>query len=290
MKLLSIKDILVFTKSRISISVAISAVLGYLLSTETVDFHILYVFMATYLLASGSSALNQVHEWKYDEMMERTCKRPLPMKKITPKKGLMISISFLYKGLAILYFTSPTILSLLLGIAALVVYNLIYTPMKRKSSFAAIPGALIGAIPPAIGWTYGNINLLEPKLIALMLFFFIWQIPHFWLLLIIYKDQYKKAGFPVLTDLLTTEQISRISYVWIYALVLVGIFIPILENSVNFVSVSILILLSAFLVYRTRKLLKVVDNLNYYKFAFIQINIFVLSTTLVLSLNKLLNF
>ncbi len=290
MKLLSIKDILVFTKSRISISVAISAVLGYLLSTETVDFHILYVFMATYLLASGSSALNQVQEWKYDEMMERTCKRPLPMKKITPKKGLMISISFLYKGLAILYFTSPTILSLLLGIAALVVYNLIYTPMKRKSSFAAIPGALIGAIPPAIGWTYGNINLLEPKLIALMLFFFIWQIPHFWLLLIIYKDQYKKAGFPVLTDLLTTEQISRISYVWIYALVLVGIFIPILENSVNFVSVSILILLSAFLVYRTRKLLKVVDNPNYYKFAFIQINIFVLSTTLVLSLNKLLNF
>jgi protoheme IX farnesyltransferase len=270
--------------------VAISAVLGYLLSTETVDFHILYVFMATYLLASGSSALNQVQEWKYDEMMERTCKRPLPMKKITPKKGLMISISFLYKGLAILYFTSPTILSLLLGIAALVVYNLIYTPMKRKSSFAAIPGALIGAIPPAIGWTYGNINLLEPKLIALMLFFFIWQIPHFWLLLIIYKDQYKKAGFPVLTDLLTTEQISRISYVWIYALVLVGIFIPILENSVNFVSVSILILLSAFLVYRTRKLLKVVDNPNYYKFAFIQINIFVLSTTLVLSLNKLLNF
>lgn len=290
MKLLSIKDILVFTKSRISISVAISAVLGYLLSTETVDFHILYVFMATYLLASGSSALNQVQEWKYDEMMERTCKRPLPMKKITPKKGLMISISFLYKGLAILYFTSPTILSLLLGIAALVVYNLIYTPMKRKSSFAAIPGALIGAIPPAIGWTYGNINLLEPKLIALMLFFFIWQIPHFWLLLIIYKDQYKKAGFPVLTDLLTTEQISRISYVWIYALVLVGILIPILENSVNFVSVSILILLSAFLVYRTRKLLKVVDNPNYYKFAFIQINIFVLSTTLVLSLNKLLNF
>lgn len=290
MKLLSIKDILVFTKSRISISVAISAVLGYLLSTETVNFHILYVFMATYLLASGSSALNQVQEWKYDEMMERTNKRPLPMKKITPKKGLLISISFLYKGLAILYFTSPTILSLLLGIAALVVYNLIYTPMKRKSSFAAIPGALIGAIPPAIGWTYGNINLLEPKLIALMLFFFIWQIPHFWLLLIIYKDQYKKAGFPVLTDLLTTEQISRISYVWIYALVLVGIFIPILENSVNFVSVSILILLSAFLVYRTRKLLKVVDNPNYYKFAFIQINIFVLSTTLVLSLNKLLNF
>lgn len=290
MKLLSIKDILVFTKSRISISVAISAVLGYLLSTETVNFHILYVFMATYLLASGSSALNQVQEWKYDEMMERTNKRPLPMKKITPKKGLLISISFLYKGLAILYFTSPTILSLLLGIAALFVYNLIYTPMKRKSSFAAIPGALIGAIPPAIGWTYGNINLLEPKLIALMLFFFIWQIPHFWLLLIIYKDQYKKAGFPVLTDLLTTEQISRISYVWIYALVLVGIFIPILENSVNFVSVSILILLSAFLVYRTRKLLKVVDNPNYYKFAFIQINIFVLSTTLVLSLNKLLNF
>lgn len=290
MKLLSIKDILVFTKSRISISVAISAVLGYLLSTESVDFHILYVFMATYLLASGSSALNQVQEWKYDEMMERTNKRPLPMKKITPKKGLMISISFLYKGLAILYFTSPTILSLILGIAAIVVYNLIYTPMKRKSSFAAIPGALIGAIPPAIGWTYGNINLLEPKLIALMLFFFIWQIPHFWLLLIIYKDQYKKAGFPVLTDLLTTEQISRISYVWIYALVLVGIFIPILENSVNFVSVSILILLSAFLVYRTRKLLKVVDNPNYYKFAFIQINIFVLSTTLVLSLNKLLNF
>ncbi|MGB9702404.1 MAG: protoheme IX farnesyltransferase [Candidatus Kapaibacteriota bacterium] len=290
MKLLSIKDILVFTKSRISISVAISAVLGYLLSIESVDFHIIYVFIATYLLASGSSALNQVQEWKYDEIMERTSKRPLPMKKITPKKGLMISISFLYKGLAVLYFTSPTILSLLLGIAAIVVYNLIYTPMKRKSSFAAIPGALIGAIPPAIGWTYGNINLLEPKLIALMLFFFIWQIPHFWLLLIIYKDQYKKAGFPVLTDLLTTEQISRISYVWIYALVLVGIFIPILENSINFVSVSILILLSIFLVYRTRKLLKVVDNPNYYKFAFIQVNIFVLSTTLVLSLNKLLNF
>jgi protoheme IX farnesyltransferase len=289
MKILPLKDILVFTKSKISISVAISAVLGYLLSSEKISFDILYVFISTYLLASGSSALNQVQEWKYDALMERTNKRPLPLQKFTPKKGLMISFSFLYKGLAILFFTSTTISSVILGILAVVIYNLIYTPMKRKSSFAAIPGALIGAIPPAIGWSYSNENLLDPKIIALMLFFFIWQIPHFWLLLIMYKEQYKKAGYPVLTDLLTTKQISRISYVWIYALVIVGIFIPILENSINTISIAILILLSLFLVYRTRKLINVVDNPTYYRFAFIQINIFVLSTTLVLSINKLLN-
>jgi protoheme IX farnesyltransferase len=98
--------------------------------------------------------------------------------------------------------------------ATLVSYNLIYTPLKKVTAFAVIPGSLVGALPPMIGWTAAGGNIWAEHILIVATFFFIGQIPHFWLLLLLFGDQYKLAGLQSLTDIFSELQIKRITYTW----------------------------------------------------------------------------
>ncbi|MGB9851795.1 MAG: protoheme IX farnesyltransferase [Candidatus Kapaibacteriota bacterium] len=284
-----IKDILTFVKIRIAVSVSISAVLGYILSTTSINFEFFWLWLAVLLIASGSGALNQVQEWQLDAKMQRTKNRPIPRKTFTPKFGLLFSSVLIILGLGILLLSSGLSLPFLLGIIAIFVYNAVYTPLKRISPFAAIPGALIGAIPPMIGWTYAGSEIFHPLNIAIALFFFVWQIPHFWLLLILYEDDYRNAGFPVLTELLSPLQISRISFVWIVILVVLSLLTITLLDRFNFLTLLAILSLGTYLIARTHRMVKVIQPQTFYRFAFINLNMFVLSVTLILSFQKILN-
>jgi protoheme IX farnesyltransferase len=104
-----------------------------------------------------------------------------------------------------------------LGFVNLAWYNGIYTYLKRKTAFAVVPGALTGAIPIFMGWTAGGGSLFAPEALFLAFFVFLWQMPHFWLLTLKYGNEYRRAGFPVLTDFFNEFQIKTVVMGWMIA-------------------------------------------------------------------------
>lgn len=203
-------------KIRIALLSAFSAATGFLLAVTELRSQVIILVLGVFLLACGSSALNQYQERDTDATMPRTCNRPLPTRRIRPVNALCFSLALLFSGLSTLLltggFSAP-----LLGLLAVAWYNGVYTYLKSKTAFAVVPGALIGAIPPAIGWITGGGAGLDPKLLTLCFFFFIWQVPHSWLHIMKFGHEYEKAGLPTLTKIFNTLQMKRIIFNWIFA-------------------------------------------------------------------------
>jgi protoheme IX farnesyltransferase len=208
---------------RISFLAALSAMSGYILTSFSVSPGMFLTGAGVFLLACGVSALNQYQERDTDALMERTKYRPLPMRKVTGREALFFSGTTALSGLLLIYFAG-SFSGLLTGIFAVVWYNGLYTNLKKKTAFAAVPGALVGAAPPAIGWSAGGGSLTDPELTVLCIFFFLWQVPHFWLYAATYGKQYVKAGFPAMTSVFSARQLSRVIFVWISALAVSSLF------------------------------------------------------------------
>jgi protoheme IX farnesyltransferase len=203
-------------KIRVSLVAAFSAASGYILAAAHLQGTLLDVFTGVFLLGCGASGLNQYQERGTDTLMARTRQRPLPAGLIAPAHALGFSLILACSGIAILSIGCGTIAAVL-GLLALVWYAGVYTLLKRVSAFAAIPGALTGALPPAIGWAAAGGSISSPALWALCLFIAMWQVPHFWLLLIQYGSEYETAGQPSLTRLLGRGQLLRIISLWMAA-------------------------------------------------------------------------
>lgn len=201
-------------KIKISLLATLSAATGYLLATGMISIHMLASTAAVFFLACGSCALNQYQERKVDGLMVRTRLRPIPSGRLNPETALSISLGLILSGIVILLYGADKI-ALCLGLFAVAWYNGVYTYLKKKTAFAAIPGALIGAIPPTLGWVSGGGSLLDPRIWAVALFFFMWQVPHFWLLLLDFSKDYESAGLPAVTKTFSTRQIKRILFVWL---------------------------------------------------------------------------
>lgn len=149
------------------------------------------------LLSGGSLALNQVQEHKLDELMPRTQKRPLPQKELSFNLALLLSTLSLGGGLLLLYQVAP--LSAALGLLTVALYNGIYTPvLKPRSPLAAVFGALPGALPVTMGVAAAGGDIFAPASFYIFAIVFFWQLPHFWILALRYKDDYILAGIPVL--------------------------------------------------------------------------------------------
>ena len=206
------------TRARITVMVTLTTATGYLLASGGFDREMALAILGVFLLASGSSALNQCQEVKIDSRMERTRNRPLPSGRIEFSTGILISGLLLLSGL---YFLASGVgdvtVPLLLGCFAVVWYNGVYTYLKRWTAFAVVPGSLIGSIPPLIGYTAAGGGLTDPVIGLVATFFFIWQIPHFWLLLLIGGDQYSQAGLPTMTAIFSRPQLARITFMWVLA-------------------------------------------------------------------------
>lgn len=217
-------------KLRITLSVTLTALAGYTLAAGTIDRGIVPTLIGIFILSSGSAALNQFQERNLDTRMKRTRNRPLPSGSFKPSVVFVLILLEVLIGSLILYFSGGFVVAFL-GILALVWYNFIYTPIKKITPFAVIPGSVTGAIPPMIGWVVGGSSLIDPKLFVLAFFFFISQVPHFWLLMLKYGKEYEMAGLPTVNSVLSDKQIKRVTFVWIVAtsvnivlLVLVGLF------------------------------------------------------------------
>ena len=153
----------------------------------------LIAFAGVTLLAMGGTALNQVLERDLDALMARTRQRPLPQGEMSPAAASCIGCGVTVAG-AVLLFTAGGIRPVLLGLAALVWYLAVYTPLKRRSQLALPLGAVSGALPPMIGWSLAGGAAWDFRIVTLAGLFFIWQIPHFWLLQKRHAVDYRRAG------------------------------------------------------------------------------------------------
>ena len=198
---------------RISLAAAGSAMVARLLASYHMGSGILVTGLGVFLLACGASGLNQYQERETDRLMDRTKKRPLPAGTLTIAEALAFIAACSMVGLVCLYL-SGGIFGTAAGLFALLWYNGLYTGLKRKTAFAAVPGALVGAIPPAIGWHAAGGGLSDPGLYVLCLFFFLWQVPHFWLFAMQFGEQYRQAGLPAVTTVFSERQLARIVFIW----------------------------------------------------------------------------
>jgi protoheme IX farnesyltransferase len=199
-------------KYKLSLAVTLSAVAGYFLFPARTGSNILLLVGGVFFLAGGSAALNQVQESKRDALMSRTSGRPIPSGNIRSSHALMIAIALCAAGSLILR-ESGTV-PVLLGLLTLLLYNGLYTWLKTRSSFAVLPGGLVGAIPPVIGWTAAGGPILHPSILFVATLMFLWQLPHFWLLIIRYGKEYEAAGFSTLKGSLDDNQIKRLVFWW----------------------------------------------------------------------------
>ena len=283
-----INILLELTKFRISLFSTLSTFTGFILARQGLSGDVIFPLLGVFLLASGSCALNQYQERKNDQLMERTKGRPIPSKKLSPSTALKISIGLLLSGSILLYVGAHGS-ALVLGLFAMFWYNGVYTPLKRKSPFAAIPGALIGAIPPLIGWVSGKgLFSLDPQILAISFFFFIWQVPHFWLLLLNSGRDYEKAGLPSLTKIFSSAQLRRITFMWIFATAAACMIIPLFGIVESHVIHGSLFLVAFWLMWKSLKLLSGHPHPSSSQFIFKTINSYAVLVIILLTLDHLI--
>lgn len=282
-----LKDYVELAKIRITIAVTLTCGIGFILADGSLKFEILIPIIGTFILACGSAALNQYQEYQYDIIMGRTKERPIPAGRISPNHGLIFSILLIFIGLYILYDLGSEEQAIL-GLGAMFAYNVVYTPMKRKSTFAVFPGAIIGALPPLIGWVAGGGELDSLRIWSLAYFIFFWQIPHFWLLVLIYDEDYRKAGYPTLTESMEKSQLSRITYMWIVGLAVSCLLFPFFRLSSYIATNFLFVVYGAWLMWKTKILLKENITKVTIRKTFMRVNIYVLVVLFTLLADRLI--
>ena len=256
LKLLSIYKEL--AKSGIVALVLISVLGGYLCGhpfDKPLDlWHLLHTLAGIFLLAAGSSALNQLQEARSDASMPRTAQRPLPSGRISFRHAALFCAAFLGIGLWLLWTLDLAVFWM--GVAAVVSYNGLYTLWwKRHLAFAAIPGAVPGALPILMG--YAAASGKPFALGGLFLFFvlFYWQMPHFWSLAIRFQEDYRLGGVPTL-PVARGEAPTRFHIlIWSVTYVLLGLSATFFLNT-GWVYFGIALATSAMVLWELRKYLK----------------------------------
>jgi heme o synthase len=186
------------TKPRLNFLVVATSAAGYYLgSTGAIDIVSMAEAVAgTALVAGGAAALNQLYERDTDALMRRTRTRPLPAGRVTPLDASIFGLALSAVGLVLLA-ARANWLSAGLALVTLLTYLVIYTPMKRRTPLSTIVGAVPGALPALIGWTASR-GAIDRSGAALFAIVFCWQLPHFMAIAWLYREDYAKAGFPML--------------------------------------------------------------------------------------------
>ena len=273
-----VSTILELTKLRISGASTFTAAAGYVAFRRGADAGLVTTLLGILLLAMGSSALNEVQEHRYDALMPRTANRPIPRGDLSPARGALIAAVLALAGFLVLLL-AHNLASALLGALALAWYNGFYTPLKRISAFAVVPGSLIGALPPAIGWTAAGGSAADPSVLALAFVFFIWQVPHFWLLVGLHAEGYEGAGYPTLVGLLGRLRLSRLTFTWTCATAAACGLLPLFRVLGSWPAEIMLGLGALWLLMGSLPLLRPAQDAPLYRRVFMNINLFALVLT-----------
>ena len=186
------------TKPRITILILISTALGYYLAeSEMINYlNFFYTILGTAILSGGAGTINHCIEKDLDMLMDRTKSRPIPAGLISIKTALSFGLAQSIIGFAILWVLVNQ-LTAILGLATIVLYLFVYTPLKKITWLNTTVGAIPGAMPALGGWA-ASANQLSPNAWILFAILFLWQHPHFYAIAIMCKDDYERAGFKML--------------------------------------------------------------------------------------------
>jgi protoheme IX farnesyltransferase len=192
------RDYVALAKPRLNLLVVASTLVGYAMAPgEPLGvLPVAGLLLGTGLVAGGASAFNQVLERDLDALMRRTRTRPLPDQRLQPLEGVLFGAALTLIGVLMIVAAS-NLLAGAVALATLVFYAAIYTPLKRRSSFGTVIGAIPGALPPLIGWAAVT-NGISAEAWTLFGIMFLWQLPHFLAIAWMYREDYARAGFPML--------------------------------------------------------------------------------------------
>jgi protoheme IX farnesyltransferase len=250
-----LRDYLQLSKLKIMLPVSLTGFTGYFIFNPHISINIILVSFGLLLLAISASALNQVQETALDSKMKRTLNRPVPSGRIKVKQAVLFIVCTMVAGtLFILLYGN--LQAAVIGLFTILWYNGVYTYSKRITAFAVVPGALTGALPPLIGWVAAGGGILDKPIVFIEFLFFTGQIPHFWLLIIKYGEEYSKAGIPALTEIFNNEQINRLTFTWVITSVIAALFLCYFEVIRSRPVILILLAASAFLIWIFSALLR----------------------------------
>jgi len=267
-------------KVKITVSVTVTTTIGYFLyPPERINFW-LWPVLGIFLIGLSSAALNQYQDRFLDAKMNRTKNRPLPSGRVS-EKGVLIYILFYGIAGTLVLLLKTNIIATILGLSALGWYNGIYTYLKRVSPFAVIPGSVIGGVPPAIGWVAAGGDLFDPIILSVCWFMFIWQIPHFWLLLFLYGDDYARAGLPTLIAKIKEYKLRVWTFIGIFITVVSAYSIPFIAKLDDFLIFKALAGISILLLLYSSRLLFKNTRVNY-KLNFIMLNMYSVLVLMIL--------
>lgn len=195
-----IRDLVELVKARLTLLVLLTTAVGFYLGADSpINFAaLLHTVFGTAAAAAGAAALNQWWEYKLDALMHRTRSRPVPAGRMRPRDALVLGAALSIFGVIYLAFVCNA-LSAALAAITIIIYIFAYTPLKRVSTFNTALGAVPGALPPMIGWAAarGTLNAGAWMLFAILFF---WQLPHFFAIAWMYRDDYARAGFQMISS------------------------------------------------------------------------------------------
>ncbi|MCH8554742.1 MAG: heme o synthase [Schleiferiaceae bacterium] len=216
-----LREYAMLSKLRLASSVVFSAIAGYLLGADTVQFSVIVALtIGGLMVVAASNAFNQVIEKDRDAKMDRTKDRPVAANRLSRLEAMLFASAVGLMGLWLLYYINP--MSAMFGALSIFIYVLIYTPMKAVSGWAVFVGAFPGAIPFMLGWVAATNSFgVEPG--TLFAIQFMWQFPHFWAIAWLVHDDYLKAGYNLLPTGKRDSLSAFLAVVYSVGLVLVSL-------------------------------------------------------------------
>ncbi|SBV92387.1 Protoheme IX farnesyltransferase [uncultured delta proteobacterium] len=219
-------DARTLVRDTVSLMVAASAAFGYLLERPVIDAGFAWTLTGAMLVTGGCSAWNQLQEKDLDALIPRTRNRPLVQGRVSPAFALVLGIVCFGAGTACLYAAgglAPA--SLAFVVAGL--YNGLYTPLKRVSGFALLAGAVVGALPPVLGWLCAGGGIFAPELALLYGVYLLWQVPHFWMRAERDSEAYAAAKLPLPPVQFSGPGYRRLLRLWFQAYAAAVLLLPV---------------------------------------------------------------
>jgi heme o synthase len=230
-----------FTRLYLSLAISFSALAGYIIYSHRFNLTAWYAFLGVLFLSGAASALNQYQERHWDALMKRTQNRPIPSGQLNVRAAMLVIVLLALTGTGLLFFCSPMAAGL--GLFNIIWYNGVYTPLKRRSPYVVLIGSITGSIPPMMGWTAAGGYIFDPGILFIAFFMFLWQVPHFWLLLLRFGKEYEDAGFPSISTVINEKLFQRIIFLWVLGTSISTLFFPLFHIILSpYIIVSLLIL------------------------------------------------
>lgn len=201
---------------RVSLAVAGGSLFGALYYGNPDPWRTGMTVLGAGVLCAACSALNQVQEREFDARMDRTMDRPVASGRLPVATAQGLSALLFLVGFVLFYMTGGYPL-LMLGVAVPVLYNGLYTPLKPVTPMALLVGGLSGALPPLTGWVGAGGSVFDPAILGVTVIFYLWQVPHFWLLQEKHRDDYERAGFATLGSRLPGNMYRPMLCLWVGA-------------------------------------------------------------------------